>query len=45
MELLTWSRQDAKLHLIGLAIQDKHVNIADSLHDSENKHEKAIIEK
>lgn len=31
MELLIWSRQDAKLHLIGLVIQDKHVNIAEAL--------------
>lgn len=30
MNLLQLSRQDAKLHLIGLVIQDKHVNIAEA---------------
>lgn len=45
MELLCLSRQDAKLHLIGLVIQDKHANLAEALHGFENKHDKAVIEK
>lgn len=45
MELLSLSRENAKLYMIGLIVQDKCFDMAESLHSFEQKHEQALVDK